>query len=310
MGSMGQFQSFADTTEHHCMLTSNITSPPCLNTYLFIVTLTYHPFSLIDSHLLQIPIHGIGQNLGESHSGSTWGILLQSVVDLQNLHVIVLPEEFGHLCRNAEHHIDAHTHVRGHDTPDAFGQFSQFFQVVSGDSRRTNNHGNATGRRLPHILQGCLWSGKINDHITQVHDLFQGPCDLYAHLPETHNLSHIPIDAGMLRVFKGRRQGDLFALMDHMNNPSTHTTPSTGNYSFNHDRLPMYCLSFSPLPRPLVPPFLIGRKAPKWYVPFKKTKPPAVPQLRVRDVLYETIFFECLFKSLFIGRRHGAQRQS
>jgi hypothetical protein len=48
----------------------------------------------------------------------------------------------------------------------------------------------------------------------------------------------------MVRVLKGCHQGDILTLMDHMNDPPTHTTPNTGYDSFNHNPPPL--VSFHP----------------------------------------------------------------
>jgi len=185
MGSVSQLESLTNASKHHRMLARDITGPPGLNADLFVRALPDHAFSLIDRHLFKIPVYRISQYLRQANGRTTWGVFLQSMMGLHNLYVIIFSKDFGHFCRNTEHDIDAHTHIRGHDTPDVLCEPDQFSQVFAGYSGRPNNHRKTAGRGHSDVFKCGLRRGKINQHVTLIYDLFQGACDLEERITST-----------------------------------------------------------------------------------------------------------------------------
>src|SRR5262249_23283528 len=108
--------------KEHCVFTYDLTSTDDLNTDLGIRTLTNHPMSPIDCHVIQLLVPRLCDKRRQAQGCPARRIDLRTVVGFQDFNIVVRPEHRHQLPYYLEHHIHTPTHVRSHKTPHMLAQ--------------------------------------------------------------------------------------------------------------------------------------------------------------------------------------------
>src|SRR5215471_14239922 len=91
LGAMHKLQTFTWASKEHGVFTHNLTGTDHLNTDLSISTLTYHPTSPIDSHLLKLVVPCLCDNRRQAQGCPARSIELGTVMGFQYFNVVVRP---------------------------------------------------------------------------------------------------------------------------------------------------------------------------------------------------------------------------
>ena len=145
-GSMRDFDSFAHSTEKDRVVADNVTGANRLNADFLFLPFSDQAFAGIDTDLIQIAVHGSGQDFGNLERGPARRIFLEPMMSFNDFDVVFISQGFRHFADDLVDQIHAHAHVGREHAGNLAGNRFQFSELGGIESRRPDHHRSSTLR--------------------------------------------------------------------------------------------------------------------------------------------------------------------